>query len=53
MFRSQKDDLKWAHKGVIATVANGEVIPLVQNKVEDVGFLDLDIILMGDDGPNW
>jgi len=49
MFRSQENDLKLARKCVIATVANVEVIPLVQNKVEDTGFTDLDIILMGAD----
>jgi len=30
-------------------VVNGESIPMVQKRVEDVGFLDLEIILMGAD----
>jgi hypothetical protein len=30
-------------------VVNGEVITVVQNRVEDAGFVDLDIIPMGVD----
>jgi hypothetical protein len=34
---------------VVASVINGEAIPMIQNRVEDVGFTDLDIIPLGAD----
>ena len=49
MYRSQGDDLKWARNGVVASVVNGEVISVVQNRIEDAGFTDLDIIPIGVD----
>jgi len=49
MYRSNMDDLKWAGKGVVATVINGEAISLVQQRIKDIGFKDLDIIPMGAD----
>ena len=49
MYRSNGNDLQWAHSGALATVVRGEAITLVQNPVEDVGFVDLDIIPMGAD----
>jgi len=48
-YRSQEEDLKWACNGVVASVINGEAILVVQNRLEDAGFTDLDIILMGAD----
>lgn len=44
MYRSRGDDLKWACLGVIASVVNGEAIPVVQNRIEDARFTDLEII---------
>lgn len=38
------DDLQWAWSGALANVVNGEAITVVQNRVEDAGFADLDII---------
>ncbi|MCI79757.1 sulfate transporter, partial [Trifolium medium] len=40
-YRSKSDDVKWAHNGIVATIINGEVIPVVQNRIMDVGFNDL------------
>jgi len=48
-YRSQEEDLLWARKGVVASVLNGELIPMIQNRVTNAGFLDLDIIPMGAD----
>lgn len=42
-------DLAWARKGVIVSVLNGEAIPVVQTRVDDAGFDDLDIIRVGED----
>ncbi|MCI57612.1 DUF4283 domain protein, partial [Trifolium medium] len=47
MYRSNVDDLQWARKGVVATVINGEAVPLVQQRIEDAGFADLVIIPLG------
>ncbi|MCI51056.1 sulfate transporter, partial [Trifolium medium] len=41
------DDVQWAHNGIIATVINGEAVPVVQNRIADAGFKDLVIIPMG------
>ncbi|PNX63322.1 putative sulfate transporter, partial [Trifolium pratense] len=43
------DDVKWARNGVVATVINGEAIPVVQNRISDAGFKDLVLIPMGAD----
>ena len=48
-YRSLDRDLNWARKGLIGTVLNGEAIPVIQNRVEDVGFRDVDIIPLGAD----
>jgi hypothetical protein len=39
----------WARCGVIATVINGESIPVVQNRIADAGVEDIDIIPLGAD----
>lgn len=49
MYRSTEDDLKWARSGVLAKVVNDEVISVIQNRVEDAGFVELDIIPLGAD----
>lgn len=41
--------MKWARRGLVGTVINGEPVPLIQNRVEDAGFKDLDIIPLGAD----
>ncbi|MCI22325.1 sulfate transporter, partial [Trifolium medium] len=47
--RSQVEDLTWARQGVVATVLNGESVPLVQQRIEDGGFLDLVLTPLGAD----
>ncbi|MCI04034.1 sulfate transporter, partial [Trifolium medium] len=48
-FRTKSDDVQWAHNGLVATVINGEAIPVVQNRITDAGFNDLVITPMGAD----
>jgi len=48
-YRYFGEDLMWVQLGVVATVVNGEAIPMVQKRVEDAGFADLEIIPMGAD----
>jgi hypothetical protein len=32
-YRSKFDDVQWALNGLVATVINGEAIPVVQNRI--------------------
>lgn len=48
-YRSFEEDLKWATRGLIGTMIDGAPIPLIQNKVVDAGFKDIDIIPLGAD----
>jgi len=48
-YKSKADDLLWARKGVIATILNGEVIPIIQTRIVDAGLHELDIIPVGAD----
>jgi len=48
-YTSFEEDRKWANKGLLCTVIDGESIPLIQSRVEDVGFKDIDIIPVGAD----
>jgi hypothetical protein len=48
-YRSCEEDFLWARCGVIATVINGESIPVVQNRIADAGVEDIDIIPLGAD----
>jgi hypothetical protein len=48
-YRSKSEDVQWAHNGLVATVVNGEAVPLVQNRIIDAGFGDLVITPMGAD----
>ncbi|MCI42579.1 sulfate transporter, partial [Trifolium medium] len=43
------DDQTWAAQGVVATIINGEAVPLVQQRVVYAGFNNLDIIPLGAD----
>ncbi|GAU35790.1 hypothetical protein TSUD_56670 [Trifolium subterraneum] len=45
-FRTMPDDVLWAQNGLVATVINGEAVPVVQNRITDAGFHDLLIIPM-------
>ncbi|GAU12294.1 hypothetical protein TSUD_142030 [Trifolium subterraneum] len=49
VYRIGQDDMNWACNGVVATVTKGEAIPVVQQRVADAGFNDLEIIPMGAD----
>ncbi|PNX77214.1 putative sulfate transporter [Trifolium pratense] len=48
-YRTKSDDVKWANNGVVATIRNGEAVPLVQDRIVDAGFNDLVLIPMGAD----
>lgn len=48
-YRPCAEDIEWASKGLVGTVLNGESIRIIQNRVEDVGFKDVDIIPLGAD----
>jgi hypothetical protein len=48
-YRSVPDDVEWASKGVVATVSNGEAIPMVRRRVADAGFSDVEITHLGAD----
>ena len=43
-YKSKAEDLLWARKGVIVLVLNGEAIPIIQTRIADASFDDLDII---------
>jgi hypothetical protein len=49
MYRSCEEDLHWARNGYFATVIQGEAIPVIQSKIEDAGFSDIDVIPLGAD----
>ncbi|MCH84567.1 sulfate transporter, partial [Trifolium medium] len=48
-YSSTQEDMSWAQSGVVASVINGEAIPLVQQRIEDAGFSDLCIVPLGAD----
>ena len=48
-YRSCEEDVKWETSGLIGTVIDGASIPLIQNRVGDAGFKDIDIIPLGAD----
>ncbi|XP_045830922.1 uncharacterized protein LOC123922227 [Trifolium pratense] len=48
-YRSKNADVMWASSGVVATIINGEAVPLVQDRILDAGFKDLVLIPMGAD----
>ncbi|GAU38018.1 hypothetical protein TSUD_395770 [Trifolium subterraneum] len=48
-YKPLTEDVQWARDGMVATVTNGEAIPVVHSRVADAGFSDLDIIPMGAD----
>jgi hypothetical protein len=49
MYRSREEDVKWTSRGLVGTVINGEPVTLIQNRVEDAGFKDLDSSPLGAD----
>jgi hypothetical protein len=46
-YKSCEEDMNWASRGLVGTVINGDSIPLIQKRVEDAGFQDIDIIPLG------
>jgi hypothetical protein len=48
-YRSVPEDVQWARSGVVATVSNGEVIPVVRRRIADAGFSDLEVLHLGAD----
>jgi len=48
-YNSTEQDVAWASRGMLASVLNGEAIPVLQRRIFYAGFEKLDIILMGAD----
>ncbi|KAK2427387.1 heterogeneous nuclear ribonucleoprotein A0 [Trifolium repens] len=48
-YRAASDDVLWAQRGVVATVANGEAGSVVRRRVQDAGFKELDLLHLGGD----
>ncbi|MCI64308.1 sulfate transporter, partial [Trifolium medium] len=48
-YRPKSDDVMWAQNGLVATVINGEVVLVVQNRITDAGFNVMVLIPMGAD----
>ena len=48
-YKSSEQDVAWASRGVLVSVLNGEAIPVLQRRIFDAGFENLDIIPMGAD----
>ncbi|PNX85375.1 putative sulfate transporter, partial [Trifolium pratense] len=48
-YRTKPIDAKWAQDGLVATIINGEAVPVVQGRLTDAGFSDLALSPMGAD----
>ncbi|MCI41847.1 sulfate transporter, partial [Trifolium medium] len=48
-YRTVVDDVKWVQNGLVATIFNGEAVPVVQSRIMDAGFNDVILIPMGAD----
>lgn len=48
-YTSAEQDVLWASRCLVATVLNGEAIPVLQRRIFDAGFEKLDIIPLGAD----
>ncbi|MCH96036.1 DUF4283 domain protein, partial [Trifolium medium] len=48
-YTANEEDLKWAKKGFIGRVHNFDEVPLLQQKIMDVGILSIRVIPMGGD----
>ncbi|PNX99301.1 hypothetical protein L195_g022566, partial [Trifolium pratense] len=46
-YRAEPDDVSWAQNGLVATVSNGEAVPVMQRRLTDAGFTDVVLIPMG------
>jgi len=52
-YRFEGEDVAWAQKGVVVNVINGKSIMLIQERIVDAVFNDVDIILLGVDKVFW
>lgn len=48
-YRSCEEDIQWARSGLTASVLDGQPILDVQDRIDDVGFSNIDITLLGAD----
>jgi len=48
-FLSNNEDVVWASKAALARVLNGDYIPIVQQKIIDVGFDNVRVLPRGGD----
>ncbi|MCI25759.1 sulfate transporter, partial [Trifolium medium] len=48
-YHTLDDDMRWAKNGLVASIVNGEAVPVVQSRVMDAGFNDVVLIPMGAD----
>ena len=48
-YRSRTEELQWARNGFLATVINGESIPVIQKRIADAGVNGIEIIPVGAD----
>ena len=46
-YHSATTDVSWAAKGLVATVLNGDAIPVLQRRIFDAGFANLALIPLG------
>jgi len=46
-YHSAATDVSWAAKGLVATVLNGDAIPVLQRRIFDAGFANLALIPLG------
>ncbi|GAU47370.1 hypothetical protein TSUD_403730 [Trifolium subterraneum] len=46
-YKTKVDDVCWAQTGLVATITNGEVVPVVQNRITDARFNNLTLIPLG------
>jgi len=46
-YQSAATDVSWAAKGLVATVLNGDAIPVLQRRIFDAGFANLALIPLG------
>ncbi|GAU22592.1 hypothetical protein TSUD_134920 [Trifolium subterraneum] len=45
-YKAKSDDVSWAQQGVVATISNGEAVPMVQTRITDAGFTNIFLIPM-------
>ncbi|PNX71868.1 putative sulfate transporter, partial [Trifolium pratense] len=48
-YSTEADDVSWAQNGIVATIIDGEAVPIVQSRIMDAGFNDVVLIPMGAD----